>query len=59
MGSSPRTNLIGQRLKPLLTRFRFMPLGDITAQRTRSAKGARALVNDSHQDKVRRRFERD
>jgi polysaccharide deacetylase family protein (PEP-CTERM system associated) len=24
-----RTNLIGQRLKPLLTRFRFMPLGDI------------------------------
>jgi polysaccharide deacetylase family protein (PEP-CTERM system associated) len=24
-----RTNLIGQRLKPLLARFRFMPLGDI------------------------------
>ena len=24
-----RTNLIGERLKPLLSRFRFMPLGDI------------------------------
>ncbi|MDQ4148237.1 MAG: polysaccharide deacetylase family protein [Pseudomonadota bacterium] len=24
-----RTNLIGQRLKPLLARFKFMPLGDI------------------------------
>jgi polysaccharide deacetylase family protein (PEP-CTERM system associated) len=24
-----RTNLVGQRLKPLLTRFRFMPLADI------------------------------
>jgi hypothetical protein len=24
-----RTDLIGQRLKPLLARFRFAPLGDI------------------------------
>ena len=37
-----RTSVIGQRLKPLLTRFRFMPLGDIyRATHERRSTGGR------------------